>query len=294
MKQHLAKALLYLLAYTPWWMLRGLASLLGKLLYRLEIREVRNVRANLAIAFPDKTAAEREQLLKETLFNTLVTYLEMPRIWINGTGVAERVDENGINAVVRDLLKQGKGLVIAAPHHGNWELLGYGFEKDLLMTGLYRPPRMQFLEAIMRKGRAVHPNISTVPTDIKGIKGLYLALKRQETVVILPDQVPKQSGAASVVAPFYGRESWTMTLLGKLAGKYGSPVMFVWVERQPDHRYKFCYFMADEQIADRNTTVAATSLNRNVERVVAERPAQYQWVYRRYAPVDETQSNPYR
>ena len=113
-------------------------------------------------------------------------------------------------------------------------------------------------------------------------------------VAILPDQVPKAAGAAAMAAPFFGRDCSTMVLLGRLASRHRSPVLFVWAQRLPDGCYRMQYFEAEDAIADKDPLIAATALNRAVERCVAAGPAQYQWAYRRFYPILPGQDNPYR
>ncbi len=292
MKTKLLGALVHLVAHLPWSWLRGLGKLVGWLLYRINGRETHDTRVNLEIAFPQMPAAEREQLVRETLRESAITFCEMPRIWLGVGDLSERLDSNGLPEEMSRLVEQGHGLILAMPHHGNWEMLPTGFHPELPLTGLYRPPRQAFLEPIMTQGRSI-ARVKMVPTNRAGIKALHETLRNGDVVAILPDQVPKAAGAAGVAAPFYGRESMTMVLLGRLAARHQSPVLFVWAERQVDGRYRVQYFLADDAIRDADPKVAATTLNNAVERCIASSPAQYQWAYRRYAPFVKGEPNPY-
>ncbi len=292
MKARLARGVLRGLAMLPWGALRALGSGLGRLAYRLDGREARNVRANLAIAYRQMPPAERERLARDALVQSAITLCEMPRIWLSREDLSARVDPAGLPQAMRDLVAEGRGLILAMPHHGNWEMVSSGIDRSLPITGLYRPPRQPFLEPLMNQGRSV-ARIRMVPTSRQGIKALHQALKAGEVVAILPDQVPKSAGAAAAVAPFFGRDCATMVLLGRLAARHRSPVLFVWAERQPDGRYRMRHFRADEAIADPDPQRAATALNQAVERCIASAPAQYQWAYRRFLPVCPGQDNPY-
>ena len=293
MKTRLLGALVRLVAHLPWPLLRGLGKLVGWLLYRIDGREAHDTRVNLEIAFPEMTASDREQLVRETLRESAITFCEMPRIWLGIGDLSERLDRNGLPEEMARLVEQGNGLILAMPHHGNWEMVATGVNPKLPLTGLYRPPRQAFLEPIMTKGRSI-ARIKMVPTNRAGIKALHETLRNGDVVAILPDQVPKAAGAAGMAAPFFGRESMTMVLLGRLAARHQSPVLFVWAERQPDGRYRMQYFLADDPIRDPDPKVAATALNEAVERCIASSPSQYQWAYRRYAPLELGEPSPYR
>lgn len=291
--QGLLTFLLRLLAHLPWRLLRVIAGSVGRLMYRLDGREARNVRANLAIAYPDLTSGERESLAREALIQSAITFAEMPRIWLSRQGLSYRVDANGLPQRMRELAGEGRGLILAMPHHGNWEMVSSGVDPTMQITGLYRPPRQPFLEPLMTAGRS-NSRISMVATSRSGIRALHQALRGGEVIAILPDQVPKSEGAAAMAAPFFGRDCATMVLLGRLAARHGSPVLFVWAERQTDGRYRMEYFTAEPEMADPDPLVAATALNAAIERSLASAPAQYQWAYRRFLPVRADQENPYR
>lgn len=289
----LARSGLRLLALLPWGVLRRLGHAVGVTMFWLNGREARNVRANLAIAYPDLDLEQREALARRTLIESAITFCEMPRIWLSQEDLSARVDPNGLPEAMRALVAEGKGLILAMPHHGNWEMVSAGIDQSLRVTGLYRPPRQPFLEPLMTEGRSI-ARIKMVPTSAAGIKALHKALQAGEVVAILPDQVPKATGAAATAAPFFGRECATMALLGRLASRHNTPVLFVWARRRPDGRYRMEYFEAAADIADRDPMVAASALNQGVQRCVAQAPDQYQWAYRRFLPVTSDQDNPYR
>lgn len=291
--QWLMTLLLRVLARLPWRLLHWIGRGVGGLLYRLDGREARNVRANLEIAYPDLAPAARARLARASLVQSAVTFAEMPRIWLSHEDLSDRVDPNGLPERMRELAGQGRGLILAMPHHGNWEMVSSGIDQSLRITGLYRPPRQAFLEPFMTAGRTI-ARINMVPTSRSGIRALHQALRAGEVVAILPDQVPKSAGAAAVAAPFFGRDCATMALLGRLAARHASPVLFTWAERQADGRYRMRFFTADAAIADSDPVVAATALNLGIERCLSAAPEQYQWAYRRFLPIHPGQTNPYR
>ena len=63
------------------------------------------------------------------------------------------------------------------------------------------------------------------------MRQLLRALKRGETVGLLPDQVPPHG--QGVWAPFFGEPAYTMTLAARLAAQTGARVLLLWCERRP-------------------------------------------------------------
>ncbi|MCV2508998.1 MAG: hypothetical protein N4Q32_00990, partial [Neisseriaceae bacterium] len=60
-------------------------------------------------------------------------------------------------------------------------------------------------------------NVKVATADQKGVRKAYKALKNQEAVVLLPDQVPETG--EGIMATFFNHPAYTMTLAAKLAGK---------------------------------------------------------------------------
>jgi KDO2-lipid IV(A) lauroyltransferase len=269
------------LSKLPWQILHKLGNFLGGLFYAAKGRLCRLVQANLAIAYPHLSTEQRATLTRQALRHTAITYLEMPRIWLAPTLLPERIDDQGLPQMMRNLVSQGRGLILAMPHLGNWEMVSSAIETTLPITGLYRPPRQVWLEPLLIAGRN-KARIRMVPITRAGIKALHTTLQAGDVVAILPDQVPKRAGAAAVSAPFFGHESTTMVLLSKLARRHQTPVLFVWAKRLPQGTYRIGFFVADDAIQSADSGTAATALNQAVEQCIADCPAQYQWAYPRF------------
>jgi KDO2-lipid IV(A) lauroyltransferase len=274
---------------------QGIGAAIGKLLYWLPNKEKRSAQVNLDICFPELSEVEKRRLLKSSLIENAKTLLEMPAIWLGDPGPwLSLVQREEGREIVEPLLAQGKGLILAGPHLGAWEIAGLRLGRlGPPLTTLYRPPRYQVLQDLMFKGRS-KTGAKLVPTDASGIKALYQGLRRGEMVAILPDQQPK-SVRGGVFAPFFGEPALTMDLVSRLARKSGAPVVFTFVERLPG-KAGYCqhWVAAPEGIADPDPVVAATALNKGVEACVQRCPQQYQWTYKRFRAKPDGSSRPYR
>jgi KDO2-lipid IV(A) lauroyltransferase len=286
---------LYLFAYLPWSAIHATGWLISYLLFHFNGRERRNTAINIKIAYPTFSPQKRSHLIQQSLYATALTYVEIPRIWLRPETLKNRIEPNGVGEVIDTLLQKNNGLIFAIPHLGNWEMISTAINlsrPSLPITALYRPPRQAFLEPLLKRGRTQY-NIKVAPTSRTGLKALSQTLKHHEIIAILPDQIPKSAGSAAIAAPFFGHDVLTMTLLNRLAAKHQSPVLFLWAERLPDRRYRLQYFIGNTQNANPDTKTAATAMNQDIERCITSHPEQYQWVYRRFEPVDPTQPNPY-
>ncbi len=274
--------LLRLLALLPLRVLHGIGSGLGRLLLWRRGRMVRNTAANLRIARPQLDGAGQEALLREVMIESGRSVSEIVKVWGAGAERAlELVREVRGAALLDAALAAGKGVIIAAPHLGCWELLNYWLCRRTPMAILYRPPRIAAIEGLLRKVRgALAPE--QVRADGAGVRILYKRLAAGGTVGILPDQKPR--AGEGQFAPFFGREALTMVLLPRLAARTGATVLFAFAERLPRGTgYRIHLLPAPPGLADADLGIACHALNQGVQNCVELAFAQYQWQYKRYS-----------
>ena len=296
MRQKLVIWLMKGLALLPLPVVQRLGVVLGWLYYRIPNREQATARINIGLCFPELSTQQREQLLRLNLQESAKSLLEMPGIW---HGDADRMVAQlqlGDGAQLPQLaLKQNRGVIIAAPHLGAWEVGVHYLATLAPATVLYRPPKEQAMESTIVSGRS-KGGARLVPTTAAGVKALYEALHRNELVAILPDQQPRHVGrSAGVFAPFFGFPALTMVLVNRLAKKTGAVVIYTYVERLPDAQgYRMHFLAAPDRLDDPDPLVAAAALNRGVEACVRRCPEQYQWSYRRFSVRPNGARSPYK
>jgi KDO2-lipid IV(A) lauroyltransferase len=119
-----------------------------------------------------------------------------------------------------------------------------------------------------------------VPTNRRGVKALFQTLQQQAVVGILPDQVPTEAG---IFAPFFGRPTYTMVLVSRLAQRGNVPVIFTYAERLSKGRGFHVHFLpAPPTISAPDLEKAVNALNQGIEQCIQHCPTQYQWSYKRF------------
>ncbi|MDR2196042.1 MAG: lysophospholipid acyltransferase family protein [Gallionellaceae bacterium] len=170
----------------------------------------------------------------------------------------------------------GRGVIFLTPHLGCFEISSLYASARIPITVLYRPPRKTTLEPIMRAGRE-RSQVQLARTDIAGVRALLKALKRNEAIGLLPDQVP--SNGEGEWASFFGRPAYTMTLVGRLIESTNAAVLMVYVERLPRGAGYEIHFEPLKFAPGQSVT---QQMNEALETTVRACPAQYLWSYRRY------------
>ncbi len=250
-------------------------------------------RRNLELCFPASSEKERRRLERRSLIETGKTAAETPLLWCGDPGrVLGLVREVVGGEAVDRALAEGRGVIVAGPHLGAWEMLGLYLGSRYPLTALFRPPRYASMARLMSAGRE-RTGGRLVPTDAQGVRAVFKAAAKGEVVGILPDQDPRQSGGA--FADFFGIPAYTMTLLSKLAAKSGVLVVIGYAERLPAGRgYRIHFDPVDDAVQDRDPAVSTAVLNAAVEQAVRGIPAQYQWSYKRFRTRPEGEPDLYR
>jgi len=292
MKYYLVKSILFILSILPLKWLHGGGRLIGKLSWLTNSRIRRIAEKNIQLCFPQLDPAQQQQLVRDVLNETGKVILETGKVWqskVEHTLALVRECEN--EHLISEAQQQGRGVILAIPHYGSWELVGLYCASRYAMTSMYAPQDDPQLNRLMRQVRQ-RTGAKLVPTDINGIRAMSKALKNTELVAILPDQSPYENG---LFVPFFGHPCYTMTLLPKLAKKTRAVVLFTCARRLPNGRgFKMVFRPAGADLATLDLTEATAQMNRDVEKLIMEDPRQYQWTYKRFKRRPEGEASIYR
>ncbi len=275
---------LCLLALLPttvsWWLACGIAGAMG----RLGTRGAKVTRENISLCHPNLTQSEQSELATASLRHTVYLLFESSRIWTwpwrrlaTQLAVAPEVE-----ARLKAALAEGKGVIILAPHIGNWELLGRYLQQIDDLKVLYQPSPSPAFDRLILHYRQVD-GTEVLPTNRKGVMGLFKWLKRGGLTGILPDQVPERDSGAAF-APFFGVEAMTMTLIYNLIQRNGCKVLSGACLRT-EAGFKLVLDEPDAAIYSDDERTSLCGLNASVEQLVQQAPEQYQWEYKRFRRV---------
>lgn len=284
MHASLAKILLRLCALLPLPLAHGLGNLLGLGMWLFPNEQRRVAAANLKACFPELDDSARARLLRQALREIGKTVLESGIIWFASPKRLQSLVRatSGEELIAADL-RQGKGVLLAVPHLGNWEVVGLYCSARYPITSLYKPPRQAELGDVIRAARE-RQGAKLVPTTAQGVKALYQAIRDNGLVGILPDQDPRDG--AGHFAPFFGRPAHTMVLLSRLAHKSGAPVVFACAERLSWGRgFHIHFYAGPASINASDLDASVGTVNAMVEKMVRTFPTQYQWGYKRFRTV---------
>jgi KDO2-lipid IV(A) lauroyltransferase len=283
---HLLWLLLKLLGMLPLALLHRIGDAFAWLWRVLPTRERRVARRNIELCLPELAAAERQLLLRQTLRAAGHSLFELPWFWTRPLHrVLASIRRIEGLAIFQRAIDEGRGVLLAAPHLGAWEILNLWLATHSRLAVLYRPPRKPFLETVFNRGRA-RAGALPIRAQASGVRQLVKHLRSGGVMGILPDQQPKQGEGD--FATFFGQQALTMTLFPKLAASQSVAVILAFAERLPRGRGFVLHFRrADPAITD------VATLNANIEACARLLPAQYQWTYKRFSMQPEGRRTPY-
>jgi KDO2-lipid IV(A) lauroyltransferase len=299
MKPHATARLYYraaaLLTHLPWALQRTLADAVAGLWRLINARESRVTRRNLELAYPELSEADRQYLHRQVLRTTARQAMETLYLWTHdpARNLSRHLQERHGEALYDAALASGKGVIVVAPHFGNWELLNQWLASRGPIAIVYAPPENPVGDEFLQLCRG-GDNVRQVRAEGPAVRQLFKVLKDGGATGILPDQQPKNGDG--VFVPFFGIQALTMTLVNRLAERTGATVLYAWCERiDPNLEFALHVEPAPAQIGDPDLQLAAATLSAGIERIARRDPSQYQWTYKRYTlrPPGSGEHDPY-
>ena len=267
--------LLRLFARLPLSWIHATGSVLGWIVYLLSPTYSARLRDSLLQGRLWRDETDFQRILRENISESGKAAAELIPVWFLPKPLAAGlIASDSSLALIAEAEARGKGIIYLTPHLGCPDMAAICVARHRPLTVLYRPPKMKMLQPMIEAGRRSE-RVELAPTNLHGVRLLLKALKRGDSIGILPDQAPSTGEGAW--ADFFDRPAYTMTLVGRLQQASGAPVIMAFAERLPAGRGYRLYL--EEIATDR---LDETELNRAVEAQVRRRPEQYLWSYNRY------------
>ncbi len=271
-------------------LMRALGRFFGRLAYCSNVRQTRIARRNVELVYREKSSEQREQLVKSIMEEFGALLCEMGHVWCRPwRQISKRLSFEG-RQLFDEALASNRGVIILAPHLGNWEVLGLFLGSTGNLVGLFEPSRISSLGDIILGARQKTGGLF-VPTTPRGIVKLVRNVRSGGLTGVLPDQVPdRESGGQNV--SFMGVECATATLSSNLIKKSNAYVLFAASFRVPGG-FHLIFEPAQQQVYSENLGDSLVAINKGIEALLCRCEAQYQWTYRRFRSRPRDLSNHY-
>jgi KDO2-lipid IV(A) lauroyltransferase len=263
---------------------RAFAIGIGWTVYLLHVRLRRVGMRNLALAFPEKSEAERARILRgefTSLGRQLAELCQFPRYTLEN--IEQVVVYDGLENFERAYAR-GKGVLFLTAHFGGWELSAFAHSlHGHWLHVVMRPMDNPYLDRLVQSYRTMHGNKVVDKDDF--VRGLLAAMKAGETVGILMDtnMTPPQG----VFVNFFGIPACTASGLARIALRTDAAVVpgfTIWDEKLGKYRLRFDPALELIRTGDLEADIVANTqmFTRVIEDYVRKYPEQWLWVHRRW------------
>ena len=268
---------------------RGAARLLAGLYRRVNPRRVGIIATNLRLCFPHQTAATREQWLREYLERHMLALLDLGRIRRARRGELTRQTEIEGQAVL-DRLRAEPGLILTV-HSVGLEWAAAMLAETVEGSTIYKPFADNPVIDWWFGGMRTRHGTEALPRE-RGMGPHLRALRSGRSFFYIADE--DLGSEHSVFAPFFGVEKATLPLAGKLARASRRPVYPVIGQLdQVTGRYRL-RFLEPVELPAGNDREAATAINRVIEALVVDDPAQLMWSLKYFKTTPPGEDDRYR
>jgi Kdo2-lipid IVA lauroyltransferase/acyltransferase len=256
---------------------------LGRAWAAIDRRHVAIAADNLRRAFPEWDEARVGRTARAVYAHFGQVLLDI--LWLEARSreqVEALIDVEG-GEHPRAAVAEGRGVLFATCHIGNWELQGIATGWMLGGMGVVgRPLDNPALDARLSAFRTRGGNI--VISKHRALPQILRLLRERRGVAFLVDQNVQESDG--IFVEFFGRPAATTTAVAAFAVKTGCPVVAGYSLLGPDGRYRLVYTPRLEWTpsGDRAADVARLTqeLTRLIESWVRAAPEQWLWVHRRW------------
>jgi KDO2-lipid IV(A) lauroyltransferase len=281
----LIASLLRLISFIPLGPAVRIGAFLGGFGYRLFGDARRLALAHLALAFPEKTEAERQEIVRRMFIHLGMSAMEITSISSYAGRVEQYMETSPVK--LRAALAQGKGVVFVTGHLGNWELMARAVAKvgapvsavakrggDVRLMGLIEGWRLDGAVTTLWR------------EDASTARALLRVFKENRVLGLLVDQDTTVQG---VWVPFFGRPAFSPRAPADLALRTGAPILVGTSHRKGERPgdgflFEMTEILYDPKPADREAEVLriTAACQAVLEDAIRRHPADWVWMHERW------------
>jgi len=240
------------------------------------------VHENLRHAFPEKTPAEIQKIIKDFYRYFCDVFIEVLTVWrMDKKTLCQKV--RFLNSeVINQLYEKGLSCICVTGHTGNWELASVAsFYLRHKLLAIYKPLRNKQVDALMRKHRSA---FGAVPVAMHEVPRKFMECRRNAETVLLyaiADQRPAP-GQEGCWLSFFGRTVPVITGWARLACRYHLPVVYMDMQRTKRGHYEVSFSLLSEGSANDTEEKLLMSYLALLETSIRKNPACYLWSHKRW------------
>ncbi|MGZ3767230.1 MAG: lysophospholipid acyltransferase family protein [Mucilaginibacter sp.] len=272
---------LVLVSFLPFWLLYIISDVLFFILYYIFGYRVKVVRENLQNSFPEKTVNERK-LIEIKYFRYMADLVVET---IKGFSISAKEVQRRMRPTNPELMehyfKQGKSIIAAAGHYGNWELaaLSFGLLTDKRRIIVYKQQSNAVFNDFFNKTRS---RFGATMISMKQTMRKMVEYKNETTFTVLAsDQTPTKH-EANYFTSFLNQPTAVFLGIEKLSKAINSVVIFYRIDRIKRGYYTYTFVPLVEDPKETGPYEITEIHVKYLESLIKEKPEYWLWSHRRW------------
>jgi KDO2-lipid IV(A) lauroyltransferase len=259
---------------------RAVGRVLGRVGWFVARRERLKALRHLAIAFPEKSDAERLALARAMFAHFGMSLLELT--WIPNVNAANRDETTVVEGLdkVLEVIDSGRGVIIFTAHCGNWEWLSYitgtfGRPVSVLQRERDEPAMNRYITELRAKAgvKTIDRGSSSAARD------MINAIRRGGILAFVLDQNIRTE---SVKVPFFGKPALTPIGPVSFAVRTEATISVAFIERGTDGK-QHARFETPIQLKKSDDPIdVAAQITQRIEEQIRRVPEQWVWMHDRW------------
>jgi KDO2-lipid IV(A) lauroyltransferase len=262
-----------------WQMLIGKGF--GLSMYRLLKRRRRIACMNFALALPELTAKERQNLNREHFIALGQSVIETPLSWWGSAQALAKLRHIEGWQHLQAAKAEKRGIILLSAHFTSLELGGRLLAMDESLHVVYRPHQNPLLDDLVADVREQRYGKAISRDDIRS---MVRSLKQGQLVWYAQDQ--NFGHKNSVFSPFFGVLAATNTSLSRLA-KLGNALVVPFFTLRQKEGYRLVFLPALDSFPSGDQQADADRVNQLLEQQIRQVLPQYLWTHRRFKDCPE-------
>ena len=283
MFSRIAYGLVWALSFLPLGVLYVLADVLYVVMYRVARYRLGVVRENLRRVFPGMGERERRGVERRFYRHLADVTVELARMWHMGEREMRRRCVFRNAGLVEGYLREGRSVVAALGHYGNWEWMA---SFALWMEGgdflvLYKRLRDGVVDGMMRRVRGRFGAVPVERREALRVMARRLGEGRPFLAGFIADQSPNGHNLGFWM-DFLGQDTAVLTGAERIARRYGLPVVSVRTRRTRRGYYEVEFVEVCRNPRELEEGEVTRRYTRMLEEEVRREPALWLWSHRRW------------
>lgn len=272
----------WLVSQIPSKAIHRVSDLTYLILYYLVRYRRKVVRKNLINSFPEKDSKEIVRIEKRFYRHLCdLVFENFMLLHASRKRALRRCDISNLK-IFDELAKEGKSVIIATGHYGNWELLSLaGSTSKHIPVGIYKPINNKRFERLLNNSRK---RFGGVPVAMKDTLRAMVKYRQQNKPILLgliADQTPA-SGDIRYWTTFLNQDTPVFLGIEKLAKKFNYPVYFCSIDKIRRGKYKANFILLSEKPKDEKPYEITEKYIKTLENIIKEKPEYWLWSHRRW------------